>query len=148
MSTERYIGRWGDWASMRDEFFERPYNYERKEYGAADVPDDFPPDEAVLFASYGGGSYEGDALVIFERAGQLFEVSGSHCSCYGLEGQWNPSETDRAALALRIGTRWFLDDHDGEAKSLFEELFGSPPAADAVDPHADSTGKLSTRDTV
>ena len=42
----------------------------------------------ILFASYGQGGYEGDAWVLFEEDGKLFEVNGGHCSCYGLEGQW------------------------------------------------------------
>lgn len=31
--------------------------------------------------------------------GKLYEVSGEHCSCYGLEGQWNPAETSWKYLA-------------------------------------------------
>ena len=42
-----------------------------------------------------------DALVFFERGGMLFEVHASHCSCYDLEGQWEPEETTREAIAMR-----------------------------------------------
>lgn len=45
----------------------------------------------VLVANYTYEDYSGDAYVLFEREGQLFEVHGGHCSCYGLEGQWEPS---------------------------------------------------------
>ena len=58
--------------------------------------------ENILFAWYGGGSYDGSAFVLFERDGQLYEVNGGHCSCYGLEGQWEPEETSVAALMHRI----------------------------------------------
>ena len=44
----------------------------------------------IYLAWYGYGSYDGQSLVIFEKDGQLYEVNGSHCSCYGLEGQWRP----------------------------------------------------------
>lgn len=47
----------------------------------------------VHLAWYGYGYYDGEACVIFERAGKLYEVNGSHCSCNGLEGQWSPEET-------------------------------------------------------
>jgi hypothetical protein len=56
----------------------------------------------VLLASYGTPAYEGYAFVIFERSGKLYEVNGSHCSCYGLEGQWQPEETSADALRHRI----------------------------------------------
>jgi len=42
----------------------------------------------ILFASYSYENYSGDAYVLFEKNGKLFEVFGSHCSCYGLEGQF------------------------------------------------------------
>jgi hypothetical protein len=41
----------------------------------------------ILFASYSYENYSGDAFVLFEQNGELFETNGSHCSCYGLEGQ-------------------------------------------------------------
>lgn len=47
------------------------------------------PTEVVL-ASYTYEGYEGDALVVYRRGRQYFHVSGGHCSCYGLEGQWKP----------------------------------------------------------
>jgi hypothetical protein len=80
-----------------------------------------------VFASYGGGSYEGDAFVLYQRDGKLYEVSGSHCSCYGLESQWSPEETTWAALAMRERKKadvyyYFLSDHDGEAIEAFWHL--------------------------
>ena len=46
----------------------------------------------IISATYSYYCYEGEAAVIFYDAikGQFFEVHGSHCSCYGLEGQWDP----------------------------------------------------------
>lgn len=52
----------------------------------------------ILLASYTYGNYEGAAYVLFRKGDQLFEVYGSHCSCYGLEGQWEPEETDIETL--------------------------------------------------
>lgn len=56
----------------------------------------------MLFAWYGGGDYDGSAFVLFEEDGKLYEAGGSHCSCYGLEGQWEPEETLVEALVHRI----------------------------------------------
>lgn len=58
--------------------------------------------ENILFASYGQANYSGEAFVLFEKDGNLFEVNGSHCSCYGLEGQWEPEETSLDSLAHRL----------------------------------------------
>lgn len=56
----------------------------------------------ILLASYGTPNYEGYAFVLFQRDGKLWEVNGSHCSCYGLEGQWEPEETTLDALRHRV----------------------------------------------
>ncbi len=55
----------------------------------------------ILYAAYDCESYEGSAFVIFSKDGKLFEVSGSHCSCMGLENQWEPEETSLEALRMR-----------------------------------------------
>jgi hypothetical protein len=65
------------------------------------APADALEGATVHLAWYGYGSYCGDSLVIFEKDGKLFEVNGSHCSCSGLEGQWEPEETSWAALSKR-----------------------------------------------
>lgn len=59
-------------------------------------------DVDIILAWYGGGDYDGSAFVLFERDGKLYEAGGSHCSCYGLEGQWEPEETLVDALVHRI----------------------------------------------
>lgn len=55
----------------------------------------------VLYAAYDCECYEGSAHVIFRKDDKLYEVNGGHCSCYGLEGQWEPEETTVAALLFR-----------------------------------------------
>ena len=56
----------------------------------------------ILLASYPTEEYEGSAFVLFRRDGQLYEVNGSHCSCYGLENQWDPELTTVEALRHRL----------------------------------------------
>lgn len=56
----------------------------------------------VLLASYTYESYSGDAFVLFEKGGKFYEVSGSHCSCFGLGGQWEPEDTTVEALLHRL----------------------------------------------
>ena len=47
----------------------------------------------IVAAHYDIGDYEGEAWVVFIKDGKWYEVHGSHCSCYGLEDQWDPEET-------------------------------------------------------
>ena len=49
------------------------------------------PDE-VIFAVYDQEMYEGSADVVYRVGKHFYWVSGSHCSCYGLEGQFDPEE--------------------------------------------------------
>ncbi|WDI91943.1 hypothetical protein [Xanthomonas campestris] len=56
----------------------------------------------ILLAYYSYEHYSGDAFVLFRKEGKLFEVNGGHCSCHGLEGQWEPEETSVDALRHRM----------------------------------------------
>ena len=128
---KKIFGRWSDYDEMRDDWFDRPYNYDKGEYAPYEYPAEFPTEEEVLFASYGGGSYKGDATLIWKRDGKFYECEGSHCSCYGLEGQFEAEETTLDALAAKgkkegNSSWYFLSEHDGEAYvaywNLIEEL--------------------------
>lgn len=76
-----------------------------------------PPHHEILVAHYSGygtdeSDYEMWARVLFvDRSvtpNQLYEVHGSHCSCYGLEDQWSPEPvTIQDVLSdLRMGRTW------------------------------------------
>lgn len=47
---------------------------------------------AHIFAIYNYDGPEGSALVIVRRGKKFLVIEGSHCSCFGLEGQWTPTE--------------------------------------------------------
>lgn len=78
------------WSAYRDE--DAPPVEEKPEFKGCEI----------LLASYGTPAYEGYAFVLFRRDGKLWEVDGSHCSCYELEGQWDPEQTTVEALRYRI----------------------------------------------
>jgi hypothetical protein len=62
----------------------------------------------ILLASYGEDhGYDGIAFVLYCKEGALYEVNGSHCSCYGLEEQWEPEPTDKNALLTRLDADYF-----------------------------------------
>lgn len=85
--------------------------------------DDIKSNE-ILFAYYGYGSYEGGATVLFQRNGKLYEVSGGHCSCNGLEGQWSPEEVTWDQLAMRYKDDYNLgyEDEGGQATAALKRL--------------------------
>jgi hypothetical protein len=60
-----------------------------------------PADEQILFAEYASGSYKGYATVVFVEDGVPYLVEASHCSCYGLEGFWEPERVTWPMLAQK-----------------------------------------------
>lgn len=92
--TAVYLHDWSDFGGMVESF---------RDYGA-DVAEHARLFEGVevLLASYSYEDYSGLAFVLFRKDGELFEVNGSHCSCYGLEDQWEPELTTVAALRHRL----------------------------------------------
>ena len=88
----RYLHNWDNFSDMCRDF--------APDYGKAWEPDGFS-DENVVLASYGTDNYCGDAFVLLQKDGALFEVHASHCSWYGLEGQWEAEPTNLDALLVR-----------------------------------------------
>lgn len=63
----------------------------------------------VLVAFYDSVTgYDGYAFLLLSRHGKLFEVHADHCSCHGLEGQFEPEETTRAVLKARMKNGGFF----------------------------------------
>ena len=56
----------------------------------------------VFVACYRDTDYSGSAYVLYASGKTLYEVHGSHCSCYGLEGQWEPEDTTIDSLRHRL----------------------------------------------
>lgn len=50
-------------------------------------------DADILAYYYTYEDYCGDAYGLFYKDGKFWTVNGAHCSCMGLEGQWDPEET-------------------------------------------------------
>lgn len=117
----KYFGQWSGRADIV------------RDFSAADG--DVTSEESILFATYDYIDYDGSATVWFEREGQLFEVSGSHCSCYGLEGQWEPGVVTWEALAMRPNVAGYGQSGEAEAfaRSLVKERSAKVRAAQATD---------------
>lgn len=76
----------------------------------------------IIYASYETMDYEGYAFILYEEAGRFYEVNGSHCSCYGLEGQWEPEETNLEVLQHRIEKGNLRKSLNGYDKEILEVL--------------------------
>lgn len=72
-----------------------------------DVPDE------VLAAIYTYEDYSGDAWVVYMCDGGVYEVNGSHCSCYGLEEQWRPEGPHDPAVFLECLERRLANEPSG-----------------------------------
>jgi len=44
----------------------------------------------IVYAIYDQDRYNGKATVVFKERDNYYVVEASHCSCYGLEGLWEP----------------------------------------------------------
>lgn len=63
-------------------------------------------DGVILVAQYSFECYDGSADVLFRGAdGFLYEVHGSHCSCFGLENQWEPELVEVNEFRQRVMLR-------------------------------------------
>jgi hypothetical protein len=74
----------------------------------------------IIFAAYEYEDYSGSAEVVFVSKGKFYHVSGGHCSCYGLEGQWEPEEMPLVALR-HIGEK----SSSGMLSQMRNEFLGS-----------------------
>jgi hypothetical protein len=85
--------------------------------------DDLITDDQVVFAVVDEQSdeYNGSAWIVFHHNGQLYEVHGSHCSCYGFEAQWIPSGTSEKFVLSQIEQGWMeYSGYRDDLKRAFE----------------------------
>lgn len=88
MKTQVYDGEFENWDDVMSSF-------------DVDEKDRFVPD-IVYKACYDRDGYDGYAIVAYKKNDKFYLVKGSHCSCYGLEGQWDPEEIETKKLLMRF----------------------------------------------
>lgn len=104
-----------DWANGQFDKMKNDFVYEWGD------PDSIPQSSfeqfqgiEVLLASYMDEGYDGHAFVLFRKDCKLYEVNAYHCSCYGLENQWEPEETTIDTLVHRMTEGGFGKDYSEE----------------------------------
>lgn len=76
-------------------------------------------DGVVLYGCYDIDGYEGSAHVLLMDGSKFYYVEGGHCSCYGLEDQWNPEEmTIESLLHMARDGRGFWHQNSRFAEAL------------------------------
>jgi len=104
-----YEDGFSEWLDVASEFHS---GYAHNDDERAKALKAIPEPEEVIFAGYEYEDYSGNAEVFYRNGDKYYWVSGGHCSCYGLEGQWDPIEYDLTTLisALEQSTWWARDD--------------------------------------
>jgi hypothetical protein len=67
-------------------------------------------DILIAYESVGSWGCDSTSFFLFkDKQGMVYELHGSHCSCYGFEGQFRLEESDTEALKVRAkGKNWGL----------------------------------------
>jgi len=58
-------------------------------------------DNCEILISNFNYDYDSEVFILFRKGKKLYEVNGSHCSCYGYENQWLPELVTKEALLHR-----------------------------------------------
>lgn len=79
-----------------------------------------PEPEDVIIASYDIDSFQGSAFVVYRNGENYYTVSGEHCSCYGLEEQWEPEVYTKELLISSLEKSKYLDNEEKELLQILK----------------------------
>jgi hypothetical protein len=86
----------------------------------------------IVHGEIDNGGYEGSAAIVFAEGGELKWVSGSHCSCYGFEGQWQPEVTTVETLQHIAAHGYGTEQKVANGALELLSKFGTPTDPDAI----------------
>lgn len=61
--------------------------------------------EEVIYARYDYQDYSGDATVVYRNGKKFSIVEGGHCSCFGLETQFEPTDYTKDEILAALDRR-------------------------------------------
>ena len=78
-------------------------------------------DVLVAYESVGSWGCDSTSFFVFKdkETGKLYEMHGSHCSCYGFEGQYGLEETTVEALKSRVKNARSRNQEDEDEHAIF-----------------------------
>jgi hypothetical protein len=103
---------------IADNYAQQPYDKESAKviYNQLDKLD-------ILIAYESVGSWGCDSTSFFvfkdKETGTLYEMHGSHCSCYGFEGQFGLEETTVEALKSRVENARSRNQDEDDEHAIF-----------------------------
>lgn len=56
----------------------------------------------IICAYYENEDYDGSSAVLYEKDGKIYLVEAGHCSCYGLEGQFESTQYEEKDLREKL----------------------------------------------
>jgi hypothetical protein len=101
-------------ADLTDKSIDDLHAHILEEYGA----DSTKFNIVIAYESVGGFGCDSASYWLLERYGKWYEVHGSHCSCHGFEGQFEPKPVSPAYLRSK---HWSIScgSYDDEWTSNF-----------------------------
>jgi hypothetical protein len=100
--SKKYTGEFTSWKDVMEAF--GPYGY----IGSGEALT-VPEPANLIIADYDLDGYEGEARVLWKNPEGTFGfVHGHHCSCYGLENQWEPEELTKEMIErfIEVNSKW------------------------------------------
>jgi len=78
-------------------------------------------DVLIAYESVGSWGCDSTSFFVFKdkETGTLYEMHGSHCSCYGFEGQFRLEETTIEALKSRVEYARSRNQDDEDEHAIF-----------------------------
>ena len=103
---------------IADQYAKTPYDKE----SAKVVYDQLDKlDVLIAYESVGSWGCDSTSFFVFKdkETGKLYEMHGSHCSCYGFEGQFRLEETTIEALKSRVQEARSRNQYDEDENAIF-----------------------------
>ena len=82
------------------------------------------PDEVYL-AYYSYEDYSGTSIVLYRQGDKYYAVHGGHCSCNGLEDQWEPEEYTKEEFIKTLESHYDNRDTNSNVAQVLAKLKGA-----------------------
>ena len=120
LAIEDLLGRTEDRVKQHiaDNYAEEPYDKE----AAKPIIEQLDKLEVLIaYESVGSWGCDSTSFFVFKdkETGTLYEMHGSHCSCYGFEGQFGLEETTVEALKSRVENARSRNQDEDDEHAIF-----------------------------
>ena len=98
---------------IAEQYSDNDYDYVKEKLEKLDV--------LIAYESVGSWGCDSTAFFVFKNkeTGELYEMHGSHCSCYGFEGQFRLEPTTAEALKARVNEARSRNEDDEDEHTIY-----------------------------